>query len=202
MKRLILVLFAVFAAAALVVACGGDGGGGGGKSDAPADPYARCPKPAWVDTPNMEGGLTATGIGRSHGGKGKAREKAVNSARTELARILRTKVQAMTDRFFQETEDMMQPDHSTAIDFTRDVSRQLTDATLRGSRAMQYWSDCTTSEEYALVGLDAAAVIAEAKKAARAQAEAKALFIENKANEAIEKMDEAIDKAFGTGGGE
>ena len=200
MKKVTLFLFALFACAALVASCGGDDGGS--KSDGGSDPYAKCPKPAWVDTPNMEGGLTATGIGRSHGGKGKAREKAVNAARTELARILRTKVQAMTDRFFQETEDMMQPDHSTAIDFTRDVSRQLTDATLRGSRAMQYWSDCTTSEEYALVGLDAAAVIAEAKKAARAQAEAKALFIENKANEAIEKMDEAIDKAFGTGGGE
>ena len=29
-----------------------------------------------------------------------------------------------------------------------------------------------------------------------------ALFIENKANEALEKMDEAIDKAFGSGGGQ
>jgi hypothetical protein len=199
MKKVALFLFALFACAAIVASCGGDGGG---KSDGAADPYASCPKAAWVDTPNMEGGLTATGIGRSHGGKGKAREKAVNAGRTELARILRTKVQAMTDRFFQETEDMMQPDHSTAIDFTRDVSRQLTDAVLRGSRAMQYWTDCTTGEEYALVGLDTAAVIAEAKKASRAAAEAKALFIENKANEAIEKMDEAIDKAFGAGGGE
>jgi len=198
MKKVALFLFALFACAAIMASCGGDDGGG--KSDGAADPYAKCPKPAWVDTPNMEGGLTATGIGRSHGGKGKAREKAVNAARTELARILRTKVQAMTDRFFQETEDMMQPDHSTAIDFTRDVSRQLTDATLRGSRAMQYWTDCTTGEEYALVGLDTAAVLAEAKKASRAAAEAKALFIENKANEAIEKMDEAIDKAFAGGG--
>ncbi|NOZ86599.1 MAG: hypothetical protein GXP49_10080 [Deltaproteobacteria bacterium] len=196
MKKLALTVFLVTGSAALIFSCGGNT-----KSDQPADPYAKCPKPAWVDNPNMEGGLTAVGIGRSHGGKGRARDKAVNAGRTELARILRTKVQAMTDRFFQETEDDMQPDHSTAIDFTRDVSRQLTDATLRGSRVIQYWTDCTTGEEYALVGLDTAAVVAEAKKAARAAAEAKALFIENKANEALEKMDSAIDKAFGTGGG-
>jgi len=106
----------------------------------------------------------------------------------------------MTDRFFQETEDSMQPEHSTAIDFTREVSRSPTDAVLRGSPAIKYYTDCTTSEEYALMGLDTQAVIAEAKKASRAAAEAKALFIENKANEAIEKMDEAIEKAFGEGG--
>jgi hypothetical protein len=196
MKKLLFALLAVLGVAVMVLGCGG----GDTKADAAADPYAKCPKPAWVDTPNLEGGLTAVGIGRSHGGKMQARNKAVNAGRTELSRMLKVKVQAMTDRFFQETSDMMNPDHSTAIDFTRDVSRQLTQSVLAGSRALQYWTDCTTNEEYALVGLDPAAVAAEAKKVAEAIAQQKAMFIENKANEAIEKMDEAIDKAFGAGG--
>lgn len=151
-------------------------------------------RPAWADRPTLDDAIASVGIAKSAGGTGRAREKARAAGRDELARILQTRAKGMTDRFFREAA--IDNEAGRAEDFTRTVSRQLVKQSLSGSRAVKYWRDSCTEETYALMALDTSSVLAQLKTSGAA-AVRELNLVEQQADDALKKMEDAIDREFG-----
>ena len=171
--------------AALLVACGANPG----TPTCAPEPL----RPEWVDIPVLDDAISEVGIAKSAGGTGRSREQARAAGRDELARILQTRVKGMTDRFFREAK--INNESGRAEDFTRIVSRQLVQRTLSGSRAVKYWRDSCSGETYALMALDTSAVLAQLKTSGAAAVRELDL-LEQRADHALEKMEQAIDREF------
>lgn len=151
--------------------------------------------PAWVYTPELEGGLAAAGSAKvGPAGMQFARTEAMASGRDELARMLTVKVQNMVKNFTQTTGI---GDAQTVDKVSAQVSKQVADQTLNGSRQKDIWqSPC--GELWVLVILDPTLVKAQTAQAVQSSfRNDNALWQQFQAKQAFEELQKEIDKEFG-----
>lgn len=151
--------------------------------------------PAWVLDGYQTGEISGVGSARiGKGGIQFARTEALAKARDELARQVSVKVQSLVNNFVQQAglgSDQM------ADAFSKQVTRQVTNATLAGSKQRDTWIS-PSSEFYALVVMDAAEVKDTIKQevVSRFQQDA-ARWQEYQAKNAEADLDQEIEKTFG-----
>lgn len=160
--------------------------------------------PEWVADPFMNDHFGAVGISRkSLGGMQEQINRAMAAGRTELARSIETKVQAAYIRYFTEGgEASWDPEgdvtrEELAQEMSENVSRQITDQLLQGSRRKDMWMHPKNDDLYVWVIIDpskmdmvAKQVKAQASKEVQRRSQVRA---ELKAKGALERLDEAID---------
>ena len=179
------ILVVVLVAAALLLSCGGQ------RTAIPSGKDA----PVWVvKTPEESDAIYAVGAANIGTNPVLARDKAADAARQELGRRIETKVKSMLDNFMTEHADLIDSEGNvSSSEFTRSVSRTVSNATLVGSRIESYWHDQSNRIYYALgiISLNDVAnqLLSKTSSAAR---EKKAAFLEEKTNEALELLNKEI----------
>lgn len=115
--------------------------------------------PAWIDNPSLAGPMSAVGIEGPNpmGDLAFQRTAATANARTVLARNLETRVRAMFEQLGQTSLAVGEKLRSqSGQKVQEDVVRQLTDLTLQGTQARQFWTDPHTGNLFVLVVADPA----------------------------------------------
>lgn len=195
-------------AIALIVA-----GCGETRSDNIASPAATAPgaktqevtMPEWVMDPGTGGQFGAVGISKtSLGGSQEEFARALANGRTELGRAINTRVQAAYVRFFTEGGSLNQGANGgvdakiAAEEMSTNVSRQLTDQVLTGSRQKAIFRDPNTKELFMWVVISSdklEAMQTQIKQAAQNEVAKRAqISAELKTQEALKQLDAAIDK--------
>jgi len=155
--------------------------------------------PSWVcdGGATMEGGLF--GVGSSEKtplGISFQRTEAAAAARDALSRQIKTKVENMFKQF-QATTGI--GNDQTAEKATQNVSKQVSKATLSGSKIMKTWVS-PKGTLFVLVGMpDSKTVANQVKKAVKTTFHNdEALWQEFKAKQADKELDAAVAKEFGS----
>lgn len=151
--------------------------------------------PEWVLTGNLKEAISAVGSARiGKGGLQFARTEALAKGRDELARQVSVKVETLVNNFAQQTgigNDQM-------LDaFSKQVSRQITDETLAGSRQQDIWIS-PSADVYVLVVMDEEQIKSAVKRemiSSYQQNEAR--WQEFKARNGAEELDRELERAFG-----
>jgi len=154
--------------------------------------------PSWVCDGGamMEGGIFAVGSAeKSPLGISFQRTEAMSAARDELARQIKIKVKNMFKQF-QATTGI--GDAQTADKATQNVSKQVTQATLSGSKLMKTWVS-PKGTMYVLVGMaDPKAVQQEVKNAVKTSLKNnQALWQKFLAEKADRELEAAVAQEFG-----
>jgi len=150
--------------------------------------------PKWAlgkcqDTLKNKEALCASGSVQNQGNVNLARAAAEGRARTELARSLQVHVKAMLKDYQASTTGG--PESQTANEqHIEDVSKQVTDMTLSGSRLEDTWVNEETGTFWALVVLDADAFKDSLSKAGSLDERLRAHIIQ-RANRAFSELDYA-----------
>ncbi len=193
-----LVLITAFAmTVAFIAGCGGEK-----RTEQPV--ISGVQFPAWFMDPGMDGNIGATGIAeKSLGGMREQTNAAMQDAFNGLARTISTKVQAAYTRYFSEGGEKSWDadggvDKATvAQELTENVSRQLTNQIIQGAERREVWEHPTTKDLYVWVVINAEKrdqVLTQVKAEARKQlASRKKVAAEIKAEDALKKLDAAID---------
>ena len=153
--------------------------------------------PKWVCTggSNFEGGIAALGIAPPQPDPDMQMEEAMASARDKLARRIEVKVKNMFKKFRATTGIGKDMTMDRAVE---DVSKQLSHATLRGSKLINSW-ESPKGNLYVLVGMpDVQKIQQEVKQAAKTSLKNnQALWQKFLAKKADKELDEAIKEEFG-----
>lgn len=190
------------------------------RSDNIASPVTAAPNakvqevtmPDWVMDPCTDGQFGAVGISRtSLGGSAEEFARALANGRTELARTINVRVQSAYIRFFTEGGSLNQATNggveakTAAEEMSTNVSRQLTDQVLSGSRQKAIYRDPNTKEVFMWVIISPdklEAIQAQVKQEAQNQVAKRAqISAELKTQEALKMLDAAIDKEMNRQGG-
>jgi len=157
------------------------------------DEFANAPK--WVLNTSAEGVLSAVGSAKmSKAGMQFTRTKAMANGRDELARIMSVKVKNLVKNFTQTTGIS---DDETVDTVSSQVSKQVANQTLAGSRQKDLWIS-PSGELFVLVVLDPATVAEAIKESIKTgYKNEKALWQQFQAKKAFEELDEEIEKEFG-----
>ena len=151
--------------------------------------------PAWVLNGYEEGSISAVGsavIGKS--GMQFAKTEALAQGRNELARQTSIKVKALVNNFVQQTG---LGDDQLVDRFSKQMTRQVTNETLGGSRQKDMWIS-PSSELYVLVVMDPAVVKESVKKQlTTSYKNDEARWQEFKARNGAAELDREIEKTFG-----
>ena len=150
--------------------------------------------PDWVIAEYAE--ETFSAVGSAHIGKGGiqfARTEALANARSELARQVSVKVRGLVNTFAQQTGI---GDDQTLDAFSRQVSKQVTDETLAGSRERDLWI-LPSEDNYVLAVLKAAEVKASVRRQMiTGYRQDSARWQEFQAADGNAELDREIEKAF------
>ena len=194
--RTLVILAALAATLAFVTGCGGE------RVEKPK--IAGVELPEWFMEPGMGGNIGATGIAeKSLGGMREQTNAAMQDAFNGLARTISTKVQAAYTRFFSEggekgwAADGSIDKTTLAQELTENVSRQITNQVIQGAERKAVWEHPKSGDLYVWVVINAEKrdqVLTQVKAEARKQLAArKKIAAEIKAEDALKKLDAAID---------
>jgi hypothetical protein len=164
------------------------GCGSSQQTAAPPAPQA----PEWVTKPPRDSNAIY-GVGIANVGVNVvlARQKAEDAARQEIAKVMDTRVKSMMDRFMQEHQDLVNAASSTSVEFTRSVSRSVSQATLSGCQIQEVWQDKDNKIMYALAIITKTDIVKQVKSNVAAQRQA--AFLEQKTDDALKAMDKALE---------
>ncbi len=150
-----------------------------------------CPSPSWTENPPALGAVgMAKGINVAM-----AKKLAVDNARHELARQIAAKVMGVLDQSAQQVVGA-NPGEITGHQYAEEITRTLHKQFLTGSRAVKFYNDCCTGEQYALVTIDQEGLASAANTAAKLAAQKILKQAEAKHQELSDKMVEILDKEF------
>ena len=191
MKKFLLLVLVITALA--VAGCGSK------NTAVSAAQFNKCYKdaPSWVIMGGAEGGLSAVGSAQiGNAGLSFARTEALANGRDEIARMLQLKVNNMVKNFTQTTGI---GDAQTVDKVTANVSRQLSNQTLTGSKAKETWISSECNELFILVVADAPAMEQDIKaQITSSYRNEQALWQQIQAKNALQEMDEQIEKVMNT----
>ena len=189
-KRLITVAFCLMMAL-MIAACGKQVK----KVDNEALEKEFAHAPAWVLDGYLDGEISGVGSARiGKGGIQFARTEALAKARDELARQVSVKVQSLVNNFVQQAG---LGDEQMADAFSKQVTRQVTNETLAGSKQREMWIS-PSSDLYVIVVMDAATVKESVKKGVvSGLRQDDARWQEYQAKNADAELDKEIEKTFG-----
>ena len=124
-----------------------------------------------------------------------ARKRAASGGRAELARILGLKVQNLIKEWTQEHTDYFDGSGNSSIVYYEETGRQVTNANLIGSQVDIVWEHPKTNMTYVLISISRSDAVEQAMERARAVARMKKTrFVEGKVDEAMEELDEVLEK--------
>jgi len=175
---------------------------GGKEAPAPTTNWDKCTieggteAPPWVCMPDIGGGISALGIAqKSPAGPGFQRQEAMANGRDALARQIAVKVKSMFKNFTQQTG----VGSDAVVDkLSANVSKQISNQMLSGSKQAKYWVDAKTGDMYLLVVLDPNAAVAATKKTVKSSLRnEKALWQQFQAKKANAELDAEIEKEMG-----
>jgi hypothetical protein len=150
--------------------------------------------PEWVIA--KAGGDDFSAVGSAHIGKGGiqfARTEALSNARSEVARQVSVKVRGLVNTFAQQAG---LGDEQTLDAFSKQVSKQVTDETLAGSRETDMW--ISPSEDiYVLATLSKTDVKESVRRQVLSGAPQGDARWKEQAEAANAELDAEIEKAFG-----
>lgn len=150
--------------------------------------------PDWVIAKHE--GENFSAVGSAHIGKGGvqfARTEALSNARSELARQVSVKVQGLVNTFAQQAG---LGDEQNLDAFSKQVSKQVTDETLAGSREKDMW--ISPSEDiYILAILEKAEVKESVRRQVLSGARQGSVRWQEQVKDANAELDAEIEKAFG-----
>lgn len=162
--------------------------------------------PAWIDQPNGaydESGqksIQAVGLAQDNPNRTVRHNQAVARARAELAKSITIQVQGLVEDYMNTNRDFYDMDGASSVEYFEEISRQVTNQTLVGSKQVDAWRDPVTNEEYILMRVDFDDVIHSYKERMAASFEremqrkrikAQKDQFENKLDEQIEKLNQA-----------
>lgn len=158
--------------------------------------------PEWIDRPNGvfdEGSarvVYAVGSAADNPNPAARRMQAMARARSELARSLAVLVQGMVKDYMAVNRDFYEMDTASSVEYYEDISRQVTDEMLVGSRQVDAYRDPSDNTYYVLVRLDFDDVISSyrAQMQAAYRREATRKRIKASADEFERDLDEQLDK--------
>lgn len=183
MKQILVAALLLFMVSLMTVGCGSSQ-----QTAAPPAPQA----PEWVTKPPRDSSaIYGVGIANIGANVVLARQKAEDAARQEIAKVIDTRVKNMMDRFMQEHQDMINTASSTSVEFTRSVSRSVSQATLSGCQIQEVWQDKDNRIMYALAIITKTDIVKQIKSNVAAQRQA--AFLEQKTDDALKAMDKALD---------
>jgi hypothetical protein len=152
--------------------------------------------PPWVCMPQIAGGIASVGIAqKSPAGPGFQRQEAMANGRDALARQIAVKVKSMFKNFTQQTG----VGSDAVVDkLSANVSKQIANQMLSGSKQSKYWVDRKTGDMYLLVTLDPNAAVEATKKTVKSSLRnEKALWQQFQAKKANAELDAEIEKEMG-----
>ncbi|GJM22918.1 MAG: hypothetical protein DHS20C15_28330 [Planctomycetota bacterium] len=182
-----------FAAAVLAVGC----------SSAPASSEPESPNsPIWIDQPQSlvdEGNnvvIYAVGSAADNPNRSARRSMAMARARQELAATMGVLVQSMVVSYMDTNRDFYDMDSASSTEYYQDISRQVTQEMLVGSRQEQAYRDPISNEYYVLMRVDLDDVINsyKAKMSGTFDREATRRRIKANMEEFQGEMDAQLDK--------
>lgn len=150
--------------------------------------------PEWVLTGHVTGMMSAVASARiGKGGLQFARTEALARGRGELASQLSVKVKSLVNNFNQQTGI---GSDQTADAFSKQVSRQVTNETLAGSRQEDMWIS-PSSDVYVLVVVETSEVKSAVKREiVSSYQKDEARWQEFKSKNGNEELDREIEKTF------
>lgn len=183
MKNVFLTTIALLSLIVSLVGCSGSS-----QTAAPPAPVA----PEWVTKPpRAVDAIYGVGIANVGPNVVLARQKAEDAARQEIAKVIDTRVKNMMDRFMQEHQDLVNTASSTSVEFTRTVSRSVSQASLAGVQIEEVWQDVPNKIIYAKAVVTKTDVVQQVKNNAAAQKQS--AFLEQKTDEALKTLDKALE---------
>ncbi|MCW7753306.1 LPP20 family lipoprotein [Desulfobotulus sp. H1] len=190
MKKQLVKLIMLAAIAALMAACAP-------KETPVADtgmPDEYKDAPSWVFNPELEGGVAAVGTARiGKAGFAFARNEALADGRDQLARQMSVKVQNMVKNFTQATG---MGDDETVDRVSSQVSRQVANETLAGSKMRSMWR-APNGELFVWMVVDPESVRSAARDAVTTSYKNdQALWQQFQAKKAHDELDAMIAKEF------
>ncbi|MFH1728582.1 MAG: LPP20 family lipoprotein [Pseudomonadota bacterium] len=141
-----------------------------------------------------KGGEALYGVGYASKNPSIAMQRTVsdNRARQELAATLNTYVGRLIKDFMESHQDYLDPAKSNTVEFVSIVSKNVTDATLIGSKVIDHWSD-PDNGMYALATLAYDDIVNAIKEKTKEAAEKQAVFLKAKADEALGELNKELD---------
>jgi hypothetical protein len=194
---------------AALVACGALVVAGCGDRPAPAPspaPVVDTDKlPDWVQDPTMGGKHPLAAAGSSQNMKAGfafTRDKCLNNARTELGRVVSTKVQAVFKDWTREGGEITSSDDRTmAMTMAENISRTVTNQEINGTPQRALFQDKASGTMFVWVYVDPEAskqIQAAVAAQARDNMEKRAHFASKiEADKAFADLDKLIDKEMG-----
>lgn len=160
--------------------------------------------PVWIDQPQSqfddgsEVWIYAVGQAVHDPNRAAQANKAKQRARTDIARTLQVSVQSMAEDYQNTNRDFYDMDGASSVEYYEEISRQVTDVTLSGSRVIDSWRDPSNGDYYVLLGmpLDNSFFDAYMKSSEEAYARwAQREMIKAQKEEYSDKLDAQLDKA-------
>lgn len=174
----------------------------------PAAPVVKVDDlPDWVRDPTMGGKYPLAAVGSSpwmKAGFAFTRDKALHNARTELGRVISTKIQAIFKDWTREGGEITsQEDRTMAMTMAENISRSVTNQEINGTPQRELYHDKNTNTLFVWVYVDPEANkrIQEAiSSQVRGEMEKRAHFAAKiEAEKAFADLDRLIDKELGAG---
>lgn len=151
--------------------------------------------PDWVNsTPEDVNTVYSVGVANVGANLALAREKAIDAARQEMSRSIEVRVKNLMDRFSSEHKDFYDTQGAvSSSEFTRTVSRSVSQATLSGTKVEGFYHDKENNTYYCLIKMVKNNLISEIMNNTEELArQKKAAFLEQKTDEALELLDQEL----------
>jgi len=157
--------------------------------------------PDWVNDPTLGGKYPIAAYGVSEkmlSGEGMMRDRAMNAARTELARSVNARVQSIFKDWTREGGEITSQDNKQmAMTMAENISRTVTDQVLAGTSQRGRFAEPGTGRLFVWVYLDAAALEnlnKQVQSKAREEMEKRAHFASKiEADKAFADLDRLVD---------
>ena len=145
--------------------------------------------PEWAcGNENVDGSITAVGSApMSKLGEGFSRREAIANGRSNLAQQIQTLVKDKVETFTRSTGV---GGDEVADKVSTQVSKQVAQVTLNGSKQIKRWQDPTNNDLYVLIGVDEKAMNQEIKNSVKSSYKNdNALWQQFQAKQALESLD-------------
>jgi len=149
-------------------------------------------EPTWVNKiPKSSDAIYAVGYEERYSDPTIARRKSIEKARSQLAKVAKMRVASLLDNWAGRNEGI-------DLSLVRNISRTISNATLRGSQIIGFWSNPRSGENYSLVCIFKKTITVSVRKQVLSKirkAEANELKVEDveaSANRALDDLDNAL----------
>lgn len=158
--------------------------------------------PGWIDRPNGaqevdgEKAIFAVGISATNPNPAARRSSAVARGRDELARSIQTQVRGLVQDYMNTNRDFYAMEGASSVEYYEQISNQVVNEALVGSKQVDGWRDPATNTEYVLMRVDLDSVISsyrtQMETAALREMQRKKIKVQK--DEFEDKLDEQIEK--------